>query len=114
MEGVIYQSIQLAGLLHDIGKFLHRVPGIRGAHQEHSARFVEENLPVLNKDPGWVDINLVKTLVKYHHGGISQASADERLRVLVRLLKRRIAILPVSAMTGNYYPGMMAPLRPCH
>ena len=60
-----YQTVILAALLHDIGKLLHRDPGVKGTHEYHSMLFAED----LGKRFGgsaWLDTALLKDLVENH------------------------------------------------
>ncbi len=61
-----YQTVALAGLLHDIGKFLNRAD-VQRKHPLFSADYVSsaEFKKRLGKD--WVDFELLKILVQRHH-----------------------------------------------
>ena len=62
-----YNSVILAALLHDIGKFLHRGNAdYRGDHQNASAIFLDNFKSELKNDSLY-DFELVRALVKYHH-----------------------------------------------
>jgi len=64
-----YHAVILGALLHDIGKFLHRLSEktYRISHQDTSHNFIQKNREnILNKD--LYDIDLVDVLVRYHHG----------------------------------------------
>jgi CRISPR-associated protein Csm1 len=65
--------IQLAALLHDVGKFWQSAGG-EGRHQELSKKFVGEILQL----PGSIDEKLLSTLVLRHHDR-SDLSMDLRL-----------------------------------
>jgi hypothetical protein len=67
--------IQLAALLHDVGKFWQDAGGA-GTHQELSKRFVEEILQL----PDSIDEKLLSTLVLRHHDR-SDLSMDLRVQV---------------------------------
>ncbi|HHT9145916.1 MAG TPA: type III-A CRISPR-associated protein Cas10/Csm1 [Candidatus Wunengus sp. YC61] len=61
-----YQTVVLAGLLHDIGKFLNRAD-VKRKHPLFSADYVssDEFKKRIGKD--WVDFELLKILVQRHH-----------------------------------------------
>lgn len=62
-----YQSVVLAALLHDIGKFLHRGSAeYKGTHEDASGIFLEKFESKLKNDSLY-DFELVKILAKYHH-----------------------------------------------
>jgi CRISPR-associated protein Csm1 len=80
-----YQTIVLAALLHDIGKFLHRVTEIKelsGTHQDLGADFVSgkgvfsesgkhSQLHVFSKmiQDDWVDKDKLEQCIRKHHSG---------------------------------------------
>jgi len=63
-----YQTVVLAGLLHDIGKLLQRgtfgAIDIKGKHPTISANFVSAFTDVFNPI---CDVTLLRTLVQKHH-----------------------------------------------
>ncbi|MBI5185783.1 MAG: type III-A CRISPR-associated protein Cas10/Csm1 [Nitrospinae bacterium] len=62
-----YQTVILAELLHDVGKFLRRGNGkYKGSHPAASAKFIENFHDKLKNDSLY-DIELVKTLALHHH-----------------------------------------------
>lgn len=72
-----YNSVILAALLHDIGKFLHRGDGkYKGSHEEASATFIENHKGKLRNDSLY-DIDLVRILVKYHHTTKKETIKDD-------------------------------------
>lgn len=79
-----YQTVILAALLHDIGKFTGRVNGARGKHPILSAEFVNSDLfreSVSNEvRKEWIDDDLLETLVQRHH----EYSRDNDQRILVQ------------------------------
>ncbi len=92
-----YHSLILAALLHDIGKFLHRGSAdYRETHQNASAVFLDNFKPKLKNDDLY-DIELVRTLVKYHHSlkkeftsegdCYKNESEDEKVWRFIALLK---------------------------
>lgn len=92
-----YNSVILAALLHDIGKFLHRGnPDYRGDHQNASAIFLD-NFKLKIKNDSLYDFELVRTLVKYHHSlkkeftsesdYYKNESEDEKIWRFIALLK---------------------------
>jgi CRISPR-associated protein Csm1 len=69
-------SVVLAALLHDIGKFLRRGDGVyTGSHEEASAKFVSYHKSHLRNDPLY-DIDLVEVLVKLHHTSKEKSAKD--------------------------------------
>ena len=80
-----YQTVVLAGLLYDIGKFLHRVTGIEefsGKHQDLGANFVSgkdefsqngihSQLHPFSKmiQDNWVDKDKLEQCIRKHHSG---------------------------------------------
>lgn len=80
-----YQTVTLAALLHDIGKFLHRVTGIEefsGKHQDLGANFVSgkdefsqngihSQLHPFSKmiQDDWVDKDKLEQCIRKHHSG---------------------------------------------
>ena len=92
-----YNSVILAALLHDIGKFLHRGnANYRGDHQNASAIFLDNFKSELKNDSLY-DFELVRTLVKYHHSlkkefssesdYYKNGSEDEKIWKFIALLK---------------------------
>lgn len=92
-----YNSVILAALLHDIGKFLHRGSAeYRGDHQNASAIFLDSFRSKLKND-NLYDFELVRTLVKYHHSlkkeftsesdYYKNESEDEKIWRFIALLK---------------------------
>lgn len=62
-----YQTVILAALLHDIGKFLNRGESVKRKHPLFSADYVsDKKFKDLIKEE-WLDITLLKTLVQRHH-----------------------------------------------
>lgn len=80
-----YQTVVLAALLHDIGKFLHRITGVKeftGTHQDLGADFVcgkgvfsktgdHAGLHKFSQmvDDGWVDKEKLEQCIRKHHSG---------------------------------------------
>jgi len=65
-----FNTIVIAALLHDIGKFLHRAQGeYKGTHEEASYRFIQKHKARLRS--ALYDIDLVSVLAGFH--GSSQA-----------------------------------------
>lgn len=84
-----YESVVLAALLHDIGKFCQRGCTERAGHWEMSAAFVEA------KRHAFRDPDLVKDLVGHHHEARNMPSnakpsalTDPRRRILAYLVSR--------------------------
>jgi len=102
-----YESIQLAALLHDIGKFLQRGTDIREKHSALSAVFVE------NYSKCFEDPHLIKEIVSHHHEGrgtapedMPDAIPDPRVRMLAYLVCRADNFAsserPESSFVGGY------------
>ena len=70
MEGfdrIEYQTVVLAALLHDIGKFLHRRSDkYEGKHEEASLEFINKFCDKLKND-NFYDTDLIKLIVRHHH-----------------------------------------------
>lgn len=80
-----YQTVTLAALLHDIGKFLHRVTGIEefsGKHQDLGANFISgkdefsqngihSQFHPFSKmiQDDWVDKDKLEQCIRKHHSG---------------------------------------------
>ena len=74
-----YNSVILASLLHDIGKFLHRGDGeYVCSHEEASYRFVEKYNSSAGKlkNDDLYEIELIKVLVRYHHSKKDDVFSD--------------------------------------
>ncbi len=61
-----YQTVVLAGLLHDIGKFLNRAD-VRRKHPFFSADYVSSGEFKERLSEHWIDLDLLKILVQRHH-----------------------------------------------
>lgn len=61
-----YQTVMLAALLHDIGKFLNRAD-VRKKHPLFSADYVSSDEFKKRIGKNWVDFDLLKILVQRHH-----------------------------------------------
>ena len=71
-----YQSVVLAALLHDIGKFLHRGDGeYKGTHEEASFKFISKHKDKLKNEA--YDIDLVAILAKCHGSGKEATLKDQ-------------------------------------
>jgi len=60
-----YQTVILAGLLHDVGKFMQRVKGVKKRHPLLSAEYVDEIKGKIKQE--WVDLDLIRLLCQRHH-----------------------------------------------
>lgn len=68
-DRIEYQTVILAALLHDIGKFLHRGSDeYEGKHEEASLEFIN-NFSDKLKNEKLYDTDLMKLMVQYHHSG---------------------------------------------
>src|SRR3990172_2064706 len=90
-----YQTVVLAGLLNDIGKFMNRGENVRRKHPLFSADYVsdEKFKNIVNEE--WIDIGLLKTLVQRHHEYpmmpedlLVQKINDTHTRVLAYIVSR--------------------------
>lgn len=61
-----YQTVVLAALLHDIGKFLNRAD-VKRKHPLFSADYVSSDEFKKRIKSDWVDLGLLKILVQRHH-----------------------------------------------
>ncbi len=62
-----YQTVILAALLHDVGKFMNRGGNVKRKHPLFSADYVSTDaFKKLIKDE-WINLSLLKTLVQRHH-----------------------------------------------
>lgn len=79
-----YNTVVLAGLLHDIGKFLNRRKEIRERHPLSSVRFIEEmGLKDIVSERGIdVDLDLLKTLVQRHHESKKYTPANQLVQTI--------------------------------
>jgi len=90
-----YQSVILASLLHDVGKFLNRARGVQRKHPYFSADFVNQDAFKKIVGPQYVDIDLVKILCQRHHEHPQmpedlqvQAIGDDHTRALAYIVSR--------------------------
>jgi CRISPR-associated protein Csm1 len=99
IEDKFYNTVILAALLHDIGKFPQRsdskTANRRGGHPQYSLEFVRTYIKgdtrlQLEK---WIDWALFEILVKFHHDQLIQAAsssgelpADDGMRALAQLV----------------------------
>ncbi len=85
-----YNTVVIAALLHDIGKFLHRRDNktIQISHHKTSAAFVQEFQDTKLKNELY-DLDLLAFLVERHHPPKKQdLSPSDRRRKLINLVKR--------------------------
>ena len=95
MDAKQYHTVILAGLLHDIGKFLQRgsfgALDVRGKHPEVSVNFVRAFKAVFQDV---ADVDLLIQLVQRHHedprypGHLQVQGADDSVRPLAYLVSR--------------------------
>ena len=60
-----YQTVILAALLHDVGKFMNRVKGVRKRHPLLSAEYVSDIKGKIK--PDWAELDLLRLLCQRHH-----------------------------------------------
>ncbi len=90
-----YQTVILAALLHDVGKFMNRGESVKRKHPLFSADYVSsDKFKKIVKDD-WIDIELLKTLVQRHHEYFKMPDAllvqkinDSHTRVLAYIVSR--------------------------
>lgn len=90
-----FQTVILAALLHDIGKFMNRGKDVRRKHPYFSADYVvHDNFKKVLKDE-WVDFDLLKYLVQRHHEYpqmpddlLVQTIKDQHTRALAYIVSR--------------------------
>ncbi|MBM7865800.1 type III-A CRISPR-associated protein Cas10/Csm1 [Heliobacterium gestii] len=95
MDKKTYQTILLAGLLHDIGKFLQRSgypkPSNGGRHPHYSADFIKKHSERLTP---YADPKLLTELVQRHHesdkypADLQVKNATEAIQPLAQLISR--------------------------
>jgi CRISPR-associated protein Csm1 len=90
-----YQTVILAALLHDIGKFMNRDKDVRRKHPYFSADYVaHDNFKKILKDE-WIYFGLLKDLVQRHHEYpkmpddlLVQTIKDQHTRALAYIVSR--------------------------
>ena len=114
-----YQTVVLAALLHDVGRFLKQgtLDGIdtTGSYPQVSANFVSTFADCFSKV---ADVPLLKTLVQRHHEGAGwppelrvQDITDEHTRALARLVAKADR-LSSAEPGGDEAPGDLDPGQP--
>jgi len=90
----IKQSLILGALLHDIGKVLNRVKGVREKHPIFSKKFILEEEFII-KLKNWIDPHLLSSFCQIHHEHpafpdelLVQKIEDSRLRALAYIVSR--------------------------
>ncbi|MBM4049707.1 MAG: type III-A CRISPR-associated protein Cas10/Csm1, partial [Planctomycetes bacterium] len=84
MDRMEYQTVVLAALLHDVGKYFQRgALGLAGQHPQLGADFVSA---WRDRFAQCVNADVLRTLVQKHHEGTVDGIADGHTRALARLI----------------------------
>lgn len=90
-----YQTVVLAALLHDVGKFMNRGDSVRRKHPLFSAAYVSTDAFKKLVQDNWIDLKLLKTLVQRHHEYFKmpdellvQKIEDPHIRALAYIVSR--------------------------
>ncbi|MGR3220096.1 MAG: type III-A CRISPR-associated protein Cas10/Csm1 [Candidatus Anammoxibacter sp.] len=102
-EKIEYQTVILAALLHDVGKFLHRGDGeYEGSHENASKLFIEKHSSKLAND-NLYNIDLTLFLVQHHHSNKEDALEDEYFKKSFKGGEKRMRQLLEFVMRSDSY-----------
>jgi len=87
-----YQTVILAALLHDIGKFMNRADRVNRKHPHFSADYVSHGKFKKIVKEKWLDSELLKTLVQRHHE-YYKMPADLKVQTITNQHKRALAYI---------------------
>ena len=102
-DRIEYQTVVLAALLHDVGKFLHRGPDkYEVTHEIASFEFINKFRDKLKNDE-FYDMGLMKLMVHHHHSSKTGALQDEYFDNKLDKEKERVwALLRIVKESDSY------------
>jgi len=105
-QQIEYNTVILAGLLHDVGKFVQRIETKQfKKHPLVSVDFIklEEVSAILSKEGLGIDLELLKTLVQHHHEDKRYFPANQLVQSITDPRQRALAYLVSQADTFSSY-----------
>ncbi|NIR51592.1 HD domain-containing protein [candidate division KSB1 bacterium] len=100
-----YNSVILAALLHDIGKFTQRIDSKTyfkpGGHTARSLEFIGDlQFRKIFENKDWVDFDLVATLISHHHYRFIKDAVETN-----HLQKRELALAKLVCDADSFSAG---------